>query len=254
MERIGQMEPILAGYISQQFPDAEVDFLPNIDNVPQPQVMQHIKSCDVIAVQSIFDKEFDATFEKMIALFSAVPSLRKPVYLIHSTQKLIQVLNFQIKVDYHVMLRNMLVEGLELHNIYYKEFENPENETDGMFRKQYFRKPNIVKFDTVRVWFDKENGVIWDERPHYIPDSEYTYFKPVKPAKKSFVDELSGKELENFKVMLEEMYCFTHSKVQELESGRGYVPDEQEKQELLAEKREWLRILRKLKISPVSVC
>ena len=80
MERIGQMEPILADYISQQFPGAEVDFLPNIDNIPQPQVMQHIKSCDVIAVQSIFDKEFDATFEKMIALFSAVPSLRKPVY------------------------------------------------------------------------------------------------------------------------------------------------------------------------------
>lgn len=55
LERIGQMERVLAEYISQHFPDADVNFVPNFESVPVEQIITHVKECDIICVQSIFD-------------------------------------------------------------------------------------------------------------------------------------------------------------------------------------------------------
>lgn len=244
LERIGQMERVLAEYISQNFPDADVNFVPNFESVPGEQIIQHVKDCDIICVQSIFD---DTTgFEKMVQLFWSDKTLRKPTYIIHSTQRLLEALNTRITKAACASVSLMLKYGMDVYNVYYKEYANPDD-NDKIFR--YFTKPNIVYFDTVKLWWDEPNHMIWDERPYYVPFSTHTYFKPVtKTEKKTIVDGLTPKEIKVLKTLLQEMHSFTSQNKEDLEEGRTHGMEDSEIKTLLAEKKEWLRVIEKMGI------
>lgn len=248
LERIGQMERVLAEYISQRFPDADVNFVPNFESVPVEQIITHVKECDIICVQSIFD---DTTgFEKMVQLFWSDEKLRKPTYIIHSTQRLLEALNTRITKSSCASISLMLKYGMEVYNIYYKEYGNPADDNQ-IFR--YFTSPNIVYFDTVKLWWDEANHMIWDERPYYVASSTHTYFKPAtapkaKAEKKTIVDVLTPKEIRILQALLLEMHSFTTQNKEDLEEGRTHGMEADEIKTLLAEKKEWLRVIEKMGI------
>ena len=249
LEHVGHMETVLADYISQTFPDCKLIFVPNMDTVDTPTIISHVMNCDIICVQSMFDDT--TSFEKMIALFHAKQELIKPTYLIHSTGKLLEALNTGIDIPAYIKLTDLLDKGLKLHNIYYKEYDHPDNAKE-YFGDRFFRKV-LRMFDTVPVWFDKGNNIIWDERPYYVPQSTKVYFKPapatkVKPEKKTIVDCLTPKEIKTQKELLQEMYAFTSDRKEDLELGI-YKDEPETIKTLLAEKKAWLKVMDKIGIN-----
>ena len=67
---------------------------------------------------------------------------------------------------------------MRLHNVYHEQFEEPSDPDDYLNMRKYFKK-FIYRFDIVPMW-KHPTGMIWDERPMYIPWSTKTYFKPGK--------------------------------------------------------------------------
>ena len=86
------------------------------------------------------------------------------------------------------------------------------------------------------------NKMIWDEKPYYIPQSTKTFFKPIPKAKKC----LSPKERKSFNGLLNEMDLFLNDCIEKLENTK-YSFSSEETKILLAEKNEWLQIIKKLK-------
>lgn len=248
-EHVNHMEPVLADYIHQQFPTGEVIFLGNMDSLDTKTIIENVMQCDVICVQSIFDDT--TSFEKMIALFYAKQELIKPTYLLHSTGKLLEALNTGIDIPAYIQLTDLLDKGLKLFDIYYKEYDHPDNSKE-LFGDRFFRKV-LRMFDTVPVWHDPINKIIWDERPYYVPQSTKLYFKPVpavkaKPEKKTMIDCLTPKEVKVLVNLLQEMYSFTTERTEDLENDRTPYFEKDEVKTLLAEKKEWLRVMEKIGI------
>ena len=271
MERLETLEEVLVAYINQNFPEAEVTILNRIDNVPQNEIIEAIKGCDMILAQSIFDTTFDGldgikSFMNMIDLFKAVPSLRRPAHIIHTTQKLIYFLNFTLPPEYRYKVEDMLKEGLELYNVHFAEFAGKKEE--GV---QYFKPRTTKVFDTVKMWYDEKNHWIYDEHLFFIPDITINAFKKqayflehppkqykavktptaVKPvlAENTLISMLSAKELITLKQMLEEEYQRTTEIIEDIENGHCHASDADEKADLLKCHRGRIKVLDKMGIT-----
>lgn len=250
MENVGNMEPVLGDYINQTFPDCELILLNNLQRQDTKTILENVAQCDIICVQSLFTET--TTFGNMVELFYAKPELLRPTYIIHTTGKLLEVFNTCLASGAYSKLTLLLEKGLKLYNIYFQEYDHPDNDPKEMFARQYFRKI-LRMFDTVPVWYNAKDKIIWDERPYYVPRSTKTYFKPeakAKAEKKTLVDCLSPKEIKTLQELLREMYSFTSEKLEDLEIGACdtfFSP--KEVKELTDEKTEWIRVLEKIGIS-----
>ncbi len=253
MERLEEVEEVLADYIHQNFHDSEVTLLTHIDRLPQAEIIEAIKACDIILAQSIFDTVYDGidgiqSFLNMIKLFYAVPELRKPAYIIHTTNKLLYTLNYQLPVAEEKMLREILMNGYELYNVHYGEFAGDTK--PGSF----FKAKTIKIFDTIKMWYDEKNRMIWDEHQHFIPLTTKNFFKlqPIymesvpKPEKKHKYSHLTGTDVKILEEMLSEVYQIMEENIDDLKNKRGWVPDEEEKNSLLSEKKARLEVLDKM--------
>ena len=253
MERVDRLEVVLTAYIDEYYPDAELKILYSIDRKPQEEIIEAIKWCDIILVQSIFETKFEdglVSFRKMIELFHAVPALRRPAYIIHTTGRLIQSLNFEVGAAHHRLICDMLKEGLEIYNIYYQEYDAPESK-----KQMYFRLPTIKKFATVKMWYNEEHKLIWDEHEYSLPKNttevflykyKTTYVDPKK--KESKYAKMTRTDEDILKELLQEDYQRITDLKEDVEEGR-YECDEEEKKELLKDHTRRLALLDRLKIT-----
>lgn len=236
LERVDHIEEVLAAFIRKQFPDADINFIGNVDTVKPETVMTAMQTCDVIAAQSIFD---DTTaFESMMFLYDAL-KINKPVYLIDGLQNLAININFKISRIANEVLIKLVKNGLELYNVYYDVFDLNNKDSDRLFKKLEYR------FDAVKMWYNDKENLIWDERPFFISKraSNIEYFKPVVEAKKSVFDTLNKSEMKAFKELLTEDAQRVEEQIEDLESGRY---DYDDKDTLLKEKQTWKKVLNKL--------
>lgn len=173
LERASVIEDASIQFIKEHFPDAQLEILKNIELVDTKELLHCIQECDVIVAQSIFDDT--KFFESMVPLYQVLEK-KPPVYLIHSLNRLLQAIQ-DLPTPTIIEIGSMINQGLEVYNVYFEEFENPENNQNSeFFKNSYFRKPNIFVFDVVKLW-QHPTGMIWDERPMYIQISKKTYFK-----------------------------------------------------------------------------
>ena len=252
MERVSALEPVLSAYIRQNFPDSEVEVLYRIDDVRIDKIIEKVQWCDMIVVQSIFEYKFKdgmKSFRNMIELFYNKPELRRPAHIIHSKGDLIPTLNFQLGQTHTTLLKEILDEGYELFNVYFREYENPENNLNS-----FFSKPTIKKFAAVKMWHEPIHDWIWDEHEHFLPKGTtdvflYKYktqFVKSKPDNK--YSKLTVTDLKVLDAILQENYYRLTELVQDLETGYGWKPEPGEKKELLTEHNKKLKLLNKLEI------
>ena len=249
---MNEIEEKLAAYLLQNFPDAEYKFIYRVDTAKQEEIVAGLMWCDMIAFQSIFENVFEdgmQSFRNMIDLFWAKPEFRKPVHIIHSTNKLLEVFNTKLNSDAWSKVVVMLQHGLEVYNVYHETYADPTD--DG---KKMFSKPNIYKFAPVKLWHNKENTTIWDEHPHYLPKFNssknlYKYlpkFVDPKKAEENKYSKMTRTDMDIMKEILEEDYQRLTELIEDLDT---YQRDPTEKKELLASHQRRLKMLDKLGIT-----
>jgi hypothetical protein len=236
LERVSQIEETLAGFIRKQFPNAELVFIGNVEKEKPETIMTAMQKCDVIAAQSIFD---DTTaFESMVFLYQSL-KINKPVYLIDGLQNLSYNLNFRISKSARYILIDLLKNGLELYDVYYKILNLSSNDKESYFKKLEHR------YDVVKMWYNEKESLIWDERPFYITERAggKEHFKTEKLVKGNIFDKLSKKEMEVFNELLLEDAQRIEEQIEDLETDRYGFDD---RDELLKEKQSWKKVLNKL--------
>lgn len=241
LERINQIEPVLAAFIHQKFPNAEVIMLGGIDKKNESEIISSILDADIICAQSIFNNT--TAFEGIASLFKAL-NIVKPVYIIHTLQTLLYSLNFKINKTAKNSIAELLDSGLELYNVYFKEFENPDND-----KNAYFNKPNIVKFDVVKMYYNKNKGLIWDEHLNFISNTNSDYFK-----KRAYFCEhepiiLSNDQINLLREMLSEVYVSINEDNENLQGPNLYLTPNEVK-EFIIENEQRIALLEHLKIKP----
>ncbi len=240
LERLNEVEHVLATFVRERFPQAEIVFIGNVDRKEPEEIIAAILEADILCAQSIFD---DTTaFEGVIKLYTAL-KIQKPVYLIHTTQNLLHALNFRIKEASSQALAKLLEGGLEVYNVYYHLFDNPKNDPTA-----FFSCPDIVKFDVIKLYYNKKTDVIWDEHLHFIPHSTHTFFKKKAYFLEREPFDISPKDLTLLKEILSEVYVDLEEKSEDLEHSRFF--DETERNEIKATNKKRLALLDKLKVHP----
>lgn len=251
-ERMSETEHKLDCYLAENFKDAEFKFIFRVDQAKQEEIVAGLMWCDMIAFQSIFETNFEdgtQSFRKMIDLFWAKPEFRKPVHIIHSTNRLLEFLNIKLQSEPYSKVAVMLENGLEVYNVYHETYADPTDDGKGMFKK-----PNIYKFAAVKLWNCKEHKSIWDEHPHYLPKLNTTHnlykylpkFVEPKKAAENKYSKMTKTDLDIMKEILEEDYQRLTELIEDLET---YQCDPKEKKELLASHQRRLKMLDKLGIT-----
>ena len=253
LERLDKAEEILSAYISQNFPDAKVNFMSGVDKRSSEEIIAAVQACDIIVAQSIFAVEYEGleaikSFLSMIDMFVKYPKIRRPAHIIHSTHKLIPFLNFDLPKTYRVELQEMLKQGLEVVNVHYHEYEGQIE--PGV---QYFKARTIKVFDPVKLWYNEPKGWIYDEHLHYFQDTTVNLFKKQayfleNAPKENLVSKLSNHDIHILKEWLSEEYHRTTEIIEDLEEGHGYIPEESEKKSLLKIHKDRLKVLDKMGI------
>jgi len=244
MERVSEIEQVLATYLNQTFKGCKIELLDSLDTQSKETIVAKIMQADIIAAQSIFDDT--TSFEKIVHLFEAL-KIKKPVYIIHSLGNLLEAVNFRISIEAHKALCRLLHAGQQVYNVYYKSFENPDNNKQAMFKL-----PPIIKFDTIKIYYNEAERIIWDERPKFIANSQKTFYRytPYYLEQPPKFENLTGKDVSLLMKMLSEVYVTLEENKEDLEYGRGWKFDKEETAALIKDKTKRLALLDKMKVEP----
>ncbi|MEO6301869.1 MAG: hypothetical protein ABIP51_01735 [Bacteroidia bacterium] len=243
LENIGSIEDILANYLSTYYKNDEIKILNNLKSRKPEEIIEGLKWCDILMVQSIFDRTDQ--IESFIALIDRL-KINPEVHLLHSTDRLLEFLNITITKGAREKLQELLVNGLKVFHVHHQTFELKGKPGD------YFKKLTF-KFCPILLWYNKKDNLIFDEHQFLIDKYEGFYYK-----KKTYFLEnepneifnLNKSELAELKKILSEVAAELDDREEDLDCGvtEKYC-SKREVDEISKEIRERKSLLSKLKIA-----